>query len=133
MNVGWQQRKLRDFCKENGIHVSAWSPLGAKGSWWGTPAVMESPVLKEIAKAKGKTVAQVALRWIYEQGASIVVKSFNEERMKENLSIFDWALTDRESESIIEIPQQSSPAVEIMFVSPDGPYKSPQELWDGEL
>ena len=59
MNPGWHQRKLRDFCKENGIHVSAWSPLGANGAPWGSPAVMENPVLKEIAAAKGKSIAQV--------------------------------------------------------------------------
>ncbi|XXG51307.1 hypothetical protein AAC387_Pa02g5112 [Persea americana] len=39
---------------------------------------------------------QVALRWIYQQGASVIVKCFNKERMKENLEIFDWELSDEE-------------------------------------
>ena len=59
LNVAWQQENLRIFCKEKGIHVSAWSPLGANGAIWGTLAVMESPILKEIAVTEGKSVAQV--------------------------------------------------------------------------
>lgn len=50
------------FCKEKGIHVSAWSPLGANGiAIWGNHAVMQSPVLKHIATNKHKTVAQVKI------------------------------------------------------------------------
>uniref|UniRef100_M1DC41 Galacturonic acid reductase n=1 Tax=Solanum tuberosum TaxID=4113 RepID=M1DC41_SOLTU len=50
-------------------------------------------------------VNQVALRWIYEQGMSLVVKSLNKERMKENLQIFDWSLTQQDLEKISELPQ----------------------------
>ena len=59
MNPIWQQKKLRDYCQEKGIHFSAFSPLGAVGTNWGHNRVMENEVLKQIAKAKGKTVAQV--------------------------------------------------------------------------
>ncbi|KAG4400944.1 hypothetical protein AAZX31_07G156300 [Glycine max] len=58
MNVAWQQGNLRKFCQEKGIHVSAWSPLGANGASWGSLAVIDSPVLKDIAIAIGKSVAQ---------------------------------------------------------------------------
>ena len=61
MNPVWQQKKLTEFCKANGIIVTAFSPLGAKGSSWGTNDVMDNEALKEIAKARGKTVAQVLL------------------------------------------------------------------------
>lgn len=60
LNVGWQQQKMLEYCKEKGIHVSAYSPLGARGSYWGSNAVMESPVLVEIAAATNKTIAQVS-------------------------------------------------------------------------
>lgn len=43
---------------------------------------------------------------MYEQGVSFVVKSFNKERMKQNLDIFDWSLTDEELSKISQIPQQ---------------------------
>ncbi|WJZ86580.1 hypothetical protein VitviT2T_006023 [Vitis vinifera] len=62
MNAAWQQVKLREFCREKGIHVSAWSPLGANGAIWGSLAVVENPLLKEISAAKGKSLAQSQTR-----------------------------------------------------------------------
>ena len=61
MNPLWQQKRLREFCEEKGILITAYSPLGGKGTPWGTNRVMECDVLKEIADAKGKTIAQVKL------------------------------------------------------------------------
>ncbi|KAG1358791.1 Deoxymugineic acid synthase 1 [Cocos nucifera] len=132
MHPVWQQKKLMDFCKDKGIQVCAYSPLGANGTPWGTKKVMESDVLKKIALAKGKSTAQVALRWIYEQGAGMVVKSFNKERMKENIDIFDWDLSKEELHEISQIPQHKGLPGED-FVSPNGPFKSLDELWDGEI
>ncbi|CAL5031802.1 unnamed protein product [Urochloa decumbens] len=60
LNPVWQQRTLRAYCAERGIHVAAYSPLGGQ-DWSGSGdgnAVLESEVLAEIAKARGKTVAQ---------------------------------------------------------------------------
>ncbi|CAL9779073.1 unnamed protein product [Musa acuminata subsp. burmannicoides] len=105
LNPVWQQKNLREFCKEKGIHVIAYSPLGGQ-AWPGSKnLVLESEVLNDISKAKGKTVAQVSLRWIYEQGASMVVKSLNKERMKENMGIFDWELSEEDHLKISQIPQ----------------------------
>ncbi|XP_062110416.1 non-functional NADPH-dependent codeinone reductase 2-like [Humulus lupulus] len=133
MNPTWQQKKLREFCGANNIIVTSYSPLGAKGTRWGGSHVLDNEVLIDIARARGKTVAQVSLRWIYEQGASIVVKSYNKERLKENLDIFDWALTEDDLQKINLIPQNRFNVCEA-FVSPDhGPYKSLEELWDGEI
>ncbi|KAI3734174.1 hypothetical protein L6452_13638 [Arctium lappa] len=106
MNPLWQQKKLNEFCKKNGILLTGYSPLGAFGNAWGHNHVLECDVLKDIANSRGKTVAQVSLRWIYEQGVSFVVKSFNTERMKQNLDIFDWSLTEEELIKISQIPQQ---------------------------
>lgn len=75
---------------------------------------------------------QVALRWLYEQNATMVVKSFNKERMKENLQIFDWKLTKEEAKLIAKVPQQRRYQGN-EFVSPSGPYKTVNELWDGEI
>ncbi|XP_022639536.1 methylecgonone reductase-like [Vigna radiata var. radiata] len=129
MNAAWQQENLRKFCKERGIHVSAWSPLGANGAVWGSLAVMDSPILKDIAYKSGKSVAQVALRWIIEEGATPIVKSFNSERMKQNLKIFDWELSESDSEKIKEIPQHRGFKGE-RFVSEFGPFKTFEELWE---
>ncbi|TVU31412.1 hypothetical protein EJB05_23096, partial [Eragrostis curvula] len=91
-----RQNKLREFCRERGIQLCAYSPLGGKDTPWANGSVMDSPVLKQIAQDRGKTVAQVCIRWVYEQGDCVIVKSFNERRMRENLDIFDWELTDED-------------------------------------
>ncbi|KAL6838328.1 hypothetical protein ACP4OV_031832 [Aristida adscensionis] len=53
-----------------------------------------------------KDKAQVSLRWIYEQGASMVTKSTKRERLMENIEIFDWELSDEDQFKISQIPQQ---------------------------
>nr|XP_010932504.1 D-galacturonate reductase [Elaeis guineensis] len=105
MNPVWQQKKLREFCKEKGIHVTAYSPIGGQDGPGNRNLVMESEVLKEIAKARGRTLAQVSLRWVYEQGVSMVVKSFKKERLEENIKFFDWELSEEECQKICQIPQ----------------------------
>ncbi|PUZ47365.1 hypothetical protein GQ55_7G158600 [Panicum hallii var. hallii] len=102
MNPIWQQKKLIEFCKDKGIHVTAYSPLGGQSM---SNAVLQSEVLEEISKARGKSVAQISLRWIYEQGASMVAKSLKRERLKENMEIFDWELGDEDRFKISQIPQ----------------------------
>ncbi|KAI4382567.1 hypothetical protein MLD38_008517 [Melastoma candidum] len=132
MNPLWQQQKLREFCGRHGILLTAYAALGAQGTIWGSNRVMGSEKLRQIASARGKTVAQVCLRWAYEQGVSVLAKSFNKDRMKENLGIFDWELTDRESKEISEIPQSRGCLGED-YISDHGPFRTTEELWDGEV
>ncbi|KAJ3677063.1 hypothetical protein LUZ60_002787 [Juncus effusus] len=130
MNISWNQQKLRDFCNKNsGIKIEAWAPLGA-GELWGSNQVMQNSTLKQIALSKGKTIAQVALR--YEQNVIIVVKSFNKQRMEENLQIFDWELTQEESDMIAKTPQRRG-YDGFNLISPTGTFKSVEEFWDGEI
>ncbi|XWS34385.1 hypothetical protein CRYUN_Cryun21dG0034500 [Craigia yunnanensis] len=91
MNPLWQQKELIEFCKAKGIHVSAHSPLGSIGTKWGDNRILDCDDLKEIAEARRKTTAQISLRWVHEQGASVITKSFNKDRMKDKLEIFDWS------------------------------------------
>ncbi|KAG4991880.1 hypothetical protein GLYMA_09G169800v4 [Glycine max] len=132
MNPSWQQGKLREFCKQKGIHVSAWSALGAYKIFWGSGAVMENPILQDIAKAKGKTIAQVALRWVYQQGSSAMAKSTNRERMKQNLDIFDFELSEEDLERISQVPQRRQYTGD-MWLSENGSCKTLEELWDGDV
>jgi diketogulonate reductase-like aldo/keto reductase len=75
---------------------------------------------------------QICLRWLYEQGDVLLVKTYNEKRMKENLDIFNWELTDEERERISQLPQlRGLPGLE--FISDHGPYKSVEDLWDGDV
>ncbi|XP_047066561.1 deoxymugineic acid synthase 1-D-like [Lolium rigidum] len=124
LNPLWQQRKLRKYCTEKGIHVAAYSPLGGQNWSREGNAVLESGVLAEIAKARGKSVAQVALRWIYEQGLTPIVKSFSKERLKQNIQIFDWELTEDDLVKIGQIPQKKIVTAANVIFSPEGKFTS---------
>ncbi|KAK8926169.1 Aldo-keto reductase family 4 member C9 [Platanthera zijinensis] len=87
---GWQQPKLRQICQANGVHFSAYSPLGSPGTR--SANILAHPVIIKVAEALGKTAAQVALRWGLQVGHSILPKSVGEARIKENLNIFDWSI-----------------------------------------
>uniref|UniRef100_A0A7N0UIL4 NADP-dependent oxidoreductase domain-containing protein n=1 Tax=Kalanchoe fedtschenkoi TaxID=63787 RepID=A0A7N0UIL4_KALFE len=128
MSPAWHQKQLRQFCKANGIHITAYSPLGAPGTKWGDNRVVESDVLQQIAKARGKTVPQICMRWLYEQGVSVVPKSFNKERMRNNIDIFDWSLTEEELHKIDQLPQRKG----VLFVNNLGPTDFALEL-DAEI
>ena len=70
---------------------------------------------------------KVCLRWLFEQGASFIVRSFNKERMKENLGIFDWKLSPDELKKIDQIPQQRG-YLALELTGNGAPFKTPQEL-----
>eukprot|EP01018_Ginkgo_biloba_P024806 Gb_31083 [translate_table: standard] len=133
MHPVWQQKKLRDYCSKMNILVSAWSPLGAPGTYWGSNAVIDNPVIHHIAKIHGKSPAQVSLRWGLEQGVSMIPKSYNKGRITENFQIFDWCLTAEDHEKIGKIEQRKLNPVNSMVNSTTGPYKTIQELWDEEI
>ncbi|PSS26822.1 D-galacturonate reductase [Actinidia chinensis var. chinensis] len=115
LNPFWRQKELMEFCKAKGIHITAYSPLGAHGTKWGDNRILGCNVIEEIAKARGKTTAQVSLRWVYEQGASMVPKSFNKERMRQNIDIFDWSLTEEEINKINQLPQRKGSTLASTF------------------
>lgn len=75
-----------------GVKVESWGPL-LSGMH---PEVFDEPVLKAIAERHNKSVAQVILRWLTQQGVVVVCKTGNRDRMKENISVFDFKLTDEE-------------------------------------
>jgi 2,5-diketo-D-gluconate reductase B len=88
------QSKLLDACRQRGIVLTAYCPLG-RGR------IIGDPTLEEIAKRKGRSLAQVALRWLIQQGNVIPIpRSSSPARMRENLDVFDFALTDEEMRQI---------------------------------
>jgi D-xylose reductase len=99
------QEKLLRFCREEGIAVTAFSPLGAPsyvplGAATPDESVMEQQSIRDVARRHGKTPAQVVLRWGVQRGTAIVPKTSKPERLRENQAIFDFALSDEEMGSI---------------------------------
>lgn len=77
-----------------------YSPLGKSN-------VVKNPILTRIAEKLGKSPAQVALRWGLQMGHSVVPKSTNEDRIKENYDVFDWSIPENLFAKFSEIEQAS--------------------------
>ena len=70
--------------------------------------VLKNPILKMVAEKLGKTPAQAALRWGLQMGHSVLPKSTNEARIKENFDVFDWSIPEDLFARLSEIEQASS-------------------------
>ncbi|MET9877162.1 aldo/keto reductase [Actinacidiphila glaucinigra] len=88
-----QQAELRAFHARHGIATEAWSPL-AQG------AVLRDPVVTGIADRLGRTPAQVILRWHLQLGNVVIPKSVTPERIRQNIDVFDFALSDADIAAI---------------------------------
>lgn len=87
------------FCQGQHIQLEAWSPLG-------NGQLLDNPVINKIAKAKGKSPAQVELRWEIQQDFVVIPKSTHAARMKENADIFDFSLDADEMEEIAMLDEE---------------------------
>ena len=91
-----QQAGLRREHAELGIVTEAWSPL-AQG------AVLDDPVITEIAETHSKTAGQVVIRWHLQLGNVVIPKSVTPERIEQNFDVFDFHLSEREMAAIEEL------------------------------
>lgn len=88
-----QQERLRRYDADHGLATVAWSPLGQATS-------IADPVIGAIARRHGRTPAQVTLRWHLQLGTVVIPKTTNPARMRENLQILDFALTEEDLAAI---------------------------------
>ena len=109
------QDDVRAFCGGHQIAVEAWSPLARGGELLGDPAVVS------IAKATGKSPAQVVLRWHIERGDIIFPKSVSPPRIRENIDIFDFELSASDVEAITALNknQRTGPDPDTFDAIPD--------------
>ncbi len=94
---GVQNREIYDYCKAHEIVLQASSPLG-------NGEILSNEGLMELAREKGKSVAQVALRWEMQKGVAAIPKTANRNRLRENIDLFDFQLSDEEMKRIDKIP-----------------------------
>lgn len=83
-----QQVQAQKYMEEFGTRIMSWGPLAE-----GRNDFFTNPVLETIGRKYGKSVAQVALRWLIQRGVIIIPKSVHVERMEQNLDIFDFELS----------------------------------------
>lgn len=90
-----QQTEPQKYMEEYGCRIMSWGPLAE-----GRNNFFTNPVLERIGKKYGKSVAQVALRWLIQRGVIIIPKSVHIERMEQNIDIFDFTLSNEDMAEI---------------------------------
>lgn len=100
----FQQYEANEFMEKIGIVHEAWGPFSE-----GMDGLFENQILTEIADKYSKSTGQVILRWLYDRGIAAACRSVREERMKENIDIFDFELSKEDIENIKELDTGESP------------------------
>lgn len=93
-----QQTESMKYMADFGCHIMAWAPLAE-----GRNNFFTNPVLEAIGRKYNKSVAQVALRWLLQRGVIIIPKSVHIERMRQNLDILDFTLSDEDMAEIARL------------------------------
>lgn len=91
----FSNQELIDFAHAQGIDVEAWSPLGGTGG-----TLLADPRLSEIGAKYGKSAAQVVIRWHIQRGVIVLPKSTHADRIRQNLDVFDFQLSDADMAAV---------------------------------
>ena len=103
-----QQVEAQKVMQEYNVQIESWGPFAE-----GKNDLFTNPTLTAIAEEHGKSVAQVVLRWMIQRGVVAIPKSARRERLEENISVFDFTLSDAQMTTISTLDTGSS-----LFVSP---------------
>lgn len=99
----YQQEKAHEIMKKYGVQIQAWAPFAE-----GRNNFFEDEVMKEVGEKYGKTVAQVALRFLIQRGVVVIPKTVRKERMAENFNVFDFELAKEDMDAIAALERGSS-------------------------
>ena len=100
-HLGMDRSDMVNYCKNNGIFLTAYSPLG-RGK------VFERDVLSQVAKKYGKTPGQIALKWLVEQkNVMAIPKASSESHLRQNIDVFGWELETEDVETLNELEIES--------------------------
>ena len=86
-----QQQDYQGYMRDLGVQIESWGPFA-----WGRNNFFSDPTLTAIARARGKSVAQIVMRWLVQRGVVAIPKSVRPDRMAENIAVFDFTLSDDE-------------------------------------
>ena len=129
-----QQPDLEAFCRQQGIHVTAYSPLGsgdrpAQLKAADEPVLLENPVVAAIAAEHGCSAAQVLLAWHLCRGVSTIPKSVSPSRLRENLAAAEIELSSADLDRIAALDQSLRLVDGSFWLMEDSPWTL-QSLWD---
>ncbi len=94
----FQQKEAMQVMKEYDVQIEAWGPFAE-----GQKNIFSNEILTGIAKKYGKTAAQVILRWNVQRGVVVIPKSVHEDRIQENIDIWDFELTEEDMDIIAQM------------------------------
>lgn len=97
-----QQKTAKEYMDKYGVQIEAWAFREGRGG------LFENEILKAIGAKYEKTSAQVMLRWHLQRGVIVIPKSVHIERMKENMDVFDFALSDEDMKMISDMDRGES-------------------------
>ena len=95
-----QSREMKEHIAQYGTVMESWFPLGGRGQ---TQTLFNDPTVVSIAEAHDKTSAQIILRWHLLAGNIAIPGSSNPDHILENLSIFDFSLSDEEMKQLTDL------------------------------
>lgn len=98
-----QQVKPQEIMQEYGTQIESWGPFAE-----GKNSFFSNEILKRIGDKYTKSIAQVALRFLIQRNVVVIPKSVNKERMKENIEVFDFVLTQDEMTAISKLDKGES-------------------------
>jgi len=129
-----QQPELVAFCADQGIHMTAWAPLGSPDRpdslrTADAPVLLDSPAIKSIASRRGCTPAQVLIAWHVQRGISVIPKSVTPSRLRENLAAAAVTLSADDLHQIAQLDRNCRLIDGSFWVAAGGPWTL-QSIWD---
>ncbi|MFQ8826139.1 MAG: aldo/keto reductase [Alistipes sp.] len=121
-----QQDRMVNYCRDTGLLVTAYSPLGSHGN-----RVLEDPVVVAVAQKHGCTPAQAVLAWLMARDIVVIPKSVHEQRLRENFEATDVALDEDDMRRMASIERHERMSDGSFALFEDGPYTA-YDLWGAE-
>ncbi|CAL5229701.1 g13073 [Coccomyxa viridis] len=133
----WSNQYNLDFCHKEGIHVTAYSPLGSPDSAEmmkrsHKEPLMQNAKVQEVASKHNKAAAEVLLAWGLQHDTSVIPKTTKVKNLKANLDVLKFKLPEEDYKSLCGISPQERMVDGSFMCDKEGPYKNMHELWDGE-
>jgi len=125
---------MLDFCSKNGVHLTAYAPLGSGDRPAGLkaqdePVLLEDQTITTIAKRHEVTQAQVLISWAIDRGTAVIPKSVNPARLKQNLAAAEVSLTQDDMREIAGVDRNRRYISGTFWTIEGSPYTL-ANLWD---